>query len=308
MCAAHEAVTVSDVTDYRPKFAEAARAWFAVNARDLPWRRGDGGPWGVLVSEVMLQQTPVVRVLPAWHVWMARWPTPSRLAAEPVAEAIRAWDRLGYPRRAMRLHACATAIATTHGGAVPDDVPTLLSLPGIGTYTAHAVATFAYRQRHPVVDTNVRRVVARAARGMSDAGAVTTAADLRATERLLPQDAELAAQASAAFMEIGAVLCTARAPRCGECPLRTMCAWRALGVALPATPSRRRQSYEGTERQIRGALLATLRGSQHPVTRARLDMSWPDADRRERALVSLLTDGLVTEIADGVFALGSQAG
>jgi A/G-specific adenine glycosylase len=296
------------VTTPRPKFAAAAIAWFTGNQRDLPWRRRDTTPWGVLVSEVMLQQTPVVRVLPAWQAWMARWPHPADLAADPVAEAIRAWDRLGYPRRAMRLHACATAITTECGGQVPDDVATLLSLPGIGTYTAHAVAAFAYRQRHPVVDTNVRRVVARAVGGQADAGDVTTSADLRATEALLPADAELAAQASAAFMEIGAVLCTARAPRCAECPLRSMCAWRALGVPLPTTPSRRRQTYAGTERQIRGALLATLRQSAHPVDRARLDLSWPEPDRRDRALATLVADGLVTEISAGLFTLGSPAG
>jgi A/G-specific adenine glycosylase len=295
------------VTASRPKIAAAAIDWFAGNARDLPWRR-DTTAWGILVSEVMLQQTPVVRVTPAWLAWMARWPRPADLAAEPVAEAIRAWDRLGYPRRAMRLHACATTVTAEHGGRVPDDVPTLLSLPGIGTYTAHAVAAFAYRQRHPVVDTNVRRVVARVVGGQADAGDVTTLADLRAAEQLLPVDPELAAQASAAFMEIGAVLCGARTPRCDDCPLRTMCAWRALGVPLPAAPSRRRQTYAGTERQIRGALLATLRQSPHPVDRARLDLSWHEPERRDRALATLLADGLVTEISHGVFALGSQAG
>ena len=287
--------------------AAAAIAWFAGHARDLPWRHRDTTAWGVLVSEVMLQQTPVVRVQPAWHAWMARWPEPADLAGEPVAEAIRMWDRLGYPRRAMRLHACSAAITASHGGRVPDDVTILRGLPGIGTYTAHAVAAFAYRQRHPVVDTNVRRFVSRAVGGQADAGDVTTTADLRATEALLPEDPERAAQASAAFMEIGAVLCTARSPRCDECPLRTGCAWRSLGVPLPDAPSRRRQTYAGTERQIRGALLATLRQSLHPVDQAHLDLSWPEPERRAKALATLLADGLVTEISDGVYALGSPS-
>ncbi len=293
------------VTQSSPAIASAAIAWFATNARDLPWRHPDAGAWGVLVSEVMLQQTPVARVLPAWQSWMTRWPRPAALAAVPVADAIRAWDRLGYPRRAMRLHACATAITTDHGGRVPDDVAVLQSLPGIGVYTASAVAAFAYRQRHPVVDTNVRRVVARCVGGQADAGDVTTQADRDAVGRLLPGEPEQAARASAAFMEIGALVCGARAPRCTACPLRTMCAWNRLGMALPGVPSRRRQAYAGTERQIRGALLATLRDSPDPVPRTRLDRSWPEAERRDRALATLLADGLVTEIADGVYALGS---
>src|SRR3954453_21793624 len=140
-------------------FADDAIAWFDQNARDLPWRQPTTSPWGVLVSEVMLQQTPVVRVEPAWRSWMTRCPPPADLAADPPSEAIRMWGRLGYPRRAMRLHACAVAIVERHGGVVPDDLDQLLALPGVGTYTARAVATFAYGQRHPVVDTNVRRVV-----------------------------------------------------------------------------------------------------------------------------------------------------
>jgi A/G-specific adenine glycosylase len=254
----------------------------------------------------MLQQTPVTRVLPVWHEWTRRWPEPAALAADAASDAIRAWGRLGYPRRAMRLHTCATAIVERHCGQVPDDVTQLVALPGVGTYTAHAVAAFAFRQRHPVVDTNVRRVAARAVTGAADAGSTTTVADLQLVESLLPTDPELAAQASAALMEIGAVVCGARSPRCDVCPLRTECRWRAAGAPLPSQPSRRRQAYAGTERQIRGALLAVLRDSERPMGRASLDLAWPEPERRASALASLLADGLVVEVNTDVFALGGH--
>lgn len=204
--------------------ATPAVAWYDANARDLPWRSPDATPWGVLVSEVMLQQTPVSRVLPAWLDWMARWPAPADLAADAPGEAIRAWGRLGYPRRALRLHECAVAIVTSHGGEVPADVDQLLRLPGIGAYTARAVAAFAYRQRQPVVDTNVRRLVARAVAGLPDAGPTTTARDFVAVADLLPAEPELAARTSVAFMELGALVCTARVRHCARCPVRGVCA------------------------------------------------------------------------------------
>jgi A/G-specific adenine glycosylase len=273
--------------------ADAAIRWYDKCARDLPWRTPETSAWGVLVSEVMLQQTPVVRVTPAWHAWMSRWPTPGDLAADPPAEAIRMWGRLGYPRRAMRLHACAVALVQRHGGRVPDDLDALLALPGVGTYTARAVATFAYGQRHPVVDTNVRRVVSRAVGGQPDAGPTTTAADLVATADLLPEEPARAARASIAFMELGAVVCTARSPRCPDCPLAGVCAWRARGIAAPPGPSRRPQRYAGTDRQVRGLLLEVLRHTTGPVPRQRLDAVWADEVQRARALAGLVHDGLV---------------
>ena len=139
--------------------------WYQREQRDLPWRRPGVTPWQILVSEFMLQQTPVARVEPIWVDWVARWPTPSATAAASAADVLRAWGKLGYPRRAKRLHECALVIAAEHDDAVPSDVETLLSLPGVGAYTARAIASFAYRQRVPVVDTNVRRVVARAVHG-----------------------------------------------------------------------------------------------------------------------------------------------
>ena len=287
--------------------ADEAITWYAANARDLPWRQPDTTPWGVLVSEVMLQQTPVVRVEPAWRSWMTRWPTPAALADDPPSEAIRMWGRLGYPRRAMRLHACAVAIVERHGGRVPDDLDQLLALPGVGTYTGRAVATFAYGRRHPVVDTNVRRVVCRAVEGKPDAGPATTAADLTAMAELLPLDEARAAKASIAFMELGAIVCTARAPRCADCPFHDVCAWRLSGEPLPAGPSRKPQRYAGTDRQVRGLLLEVLRHATGPVPRGRLDMVWQDEIQRARALAGLVEDGLVERLGAEDFVLAGDA-
>ncbi|XVU25132.1 A/G-specific adenine glycosylase [Actinoplanes sp. CA-054009] len=287
--------------------AEDAIAWYDANARDLPWRQPDTTPWGVLVSEVMLQQTPVVRVEPAWHAWMNRWPTPAALAADPPSEAIRMWGRLGYPRRAMRLHACAVAMVERHGGDVPSDLDQLLALPGVGTYTGRAVATFAYGQRHPVVDTNVRRVVSRAVEGKPDAGPATTAADLAAMEELLPADVGKAARASIAFMELGAIVCTARSPRCPSCPFEKICAWRLDGSPALEGPSRKRQTYAGTDRQVRGLLLEVLRHATGPVPRQRLDVVWTDEVQRARALAGLVDDGLVEPFGAGSFVLAGDA-
>jgi A/G-specific adenine glycosylase len=283
--------------------ADNAIAWYDANARDLPWRAPGTSAWGVLVSEVMLQQTPVVRVEPAWRSWLVRWPTPAALAADPPAEAIRMWGRLGYPRRAMRLHQCAGVIVARHGGRVPDDVEQLLALPGIGAYTARAVAAFAYGQRHPVVDTNVRRVVARAVQGAPDAGPATTAADHTAVAELLPVEPARAARASIAFMEIGAVVCTARTPRCTDCPFHNVCAWRLSGSPPLVGPSRKRQPYTGTDRYVRGLLMSVLREATGPVPRQRLDLAWSDEAQRTRALGGLVADGLVEALGTDHFTL-----
>ncbi|HEY8474617.1 MAG TPA: A/G-specific adenine glycosylase [Natronosporangium sp.] len=288
------------------RLATAAIEWYGEHARSLPWRAPGVGAWPILVSEVMLQQTQVSRVEPVWREWVTRWPTPAALAAEPAAEAIRAWGRLGYPRRALRLHQCARTLVERHGGEVPRTLPELLALPGVGSYTARAVAAFAYRQRHPVVDTNVRRLLARCLDGEPDAGPATTAADLAAAEALLPADPEPAAVASVAFMEIGAVVCTARAPHCGSCPLAAACAWRAVGRPLPPGPSRRPQRYQGTDRHVRGELLAVLRAADGPVPGTRLDLAWADAAQRQRALASLLEDGLVVAVPGERYALAGD--
>ncbi|WP_324738602.1 A/G-specific adenine glycosylase [Mycobacterium sp. 5-140-3-2] len=280
-------------------------AWYETSRRDLPWREPGVSAWQILVSEFMLQQTPVARVLPIWSDWVRRWPTPSATAAASAADVLRAWGKLGYPRRAKRLHECATVIARDHDDVVPDDVDTLLTLPGVGSYTARAVACFAYRRRVPVVDTNVRRVVARVVHGLADAGAPSATRDHADVSALLPDDAT-APQFSVALMELGATVCTARAPRCGLCPLG-QCAWRRAGYPAAQGPPRRVQTYAGTDRQVRGRLLDVLRAKDSPASRAELDVAWlTDTAQRDRALYSLLADGLVTQTRDGRFALAGE--
>jgi len=279
--------------------------WYGRARRDLPWREPGVSAWQILVSEFMLQQTPVSRVLPIWADWVRRWPTPSATAAASAGEVLRAWGKLGYPRRAKRLHECATAIAREHDDVVPDDVDTLLTLPGVGSYTARAIACFAYGQAVPVVDTNVRRVVARVVHGLADAGAASATRDHADVSALLPTD-DTAPQFSIALMELGATVCTARTPKCGLCPL-ARCAWRHAGYPPPQGPPRPVQTYAGTDRQVRGRLLDVLRASDVPVTRAELDVAWlTDTAQRDRALFSLLADGLVTQTADGRFGLAGE--
>lgn len=283
--------------------AARVNEWFAVHRRDLPWRREGFGAWGILVSEFMLQQTPVARVIEPLAAWLERWPTPAELAAVPAGEAVRAWGRLGYPRRALRLHACAVAIVDRHGGTVPERVEDLLSLPGVGEYTARAVAVFAYGHRHPVVDTNVRRVIARAVEGQAEPAPPSTRRDLAAMEALLPADDAAARVTNAAIMELGALVCTARSPRCDACPIAECCAWRAAGYPEHSGPTRAVQPrYEGSDRQVRGLVMARLRESEVPVPRSELDAVWPDAVQRSRALAGLVADGLAIRTPDG-FAL-----
>ncbi|MBJ7454287.1 MAG: A/G-specific adenine glycosylase, partial [Blastococcus sp.] len=271
--------------------------WFATAARDLPWRRPGVDAWAVLVSEVMLQQTPVARVEPLWREWLDRWPTPSALAAASPAEVIRAWGKLGYPRRALRLREAAAAIAERHGDVVPASVPELEALPGIGTYTARAVACFGYGQRQPVVDTNVRRVVARLVHGRAEA-ANARATDLADIAALAPEDDDRAVRFSVAIMELGALVCVAATPRCGACPVRDRCAWRLAGSPAHDGPPRRVQKFAGTDRQVRGRLLDVLRAASGPVDGAALEPAWDDAVQRSRCLDSLLTDGLVEQTED----------
>ncbi|MGX1852581.1 A/G-specific adenine glycosylase [Streptomyces sp. NBC_01456] len=277
--------------------------WFDEHARDLPWRRPEAGAWGVMVSEFMLQQTPVSRVLPVYEQWLARWPRPADLAAEAPGEAVRAWGRLGYPRRALRLHAAASAIQERHGGDVPREHAQLLALPGVGEYTAAAVASFAYGQRHAVLDTNVRRVFARAVAGRQFPPNATTAAERKLARALLPEDEQLAARWAAATMELGALLCTARSPECGRCPIAAQCAWRQAGSPAHDGPPRRIQTYAGTDRQVRGKLLAVLREAVTPVPQQVLDAVWDEPVQRARALDGLVSDGLVEPLGGGRYRL-----
>ena len=305
-------------------YAEPVLTWYARNARDLPWRAPDATPWAVLVSEIMLQQTPVVRVLPEYLSWIARWPTPAALAAAPAGEAIRQWGRLGYPRRALRLHETATILVARHGGSVPADLDALRALPGIGSYTAAAVASFAFGQRHAVLDTNVRRVLARLVAGQPWAGTASSVsvAERRLAESLLPAEPAVAARWSVAVMELGALVCTAAGPRCVDCPVARECTWlaagrpevggaaataEAAGVSGASGPARRTQKYEGTDRQCRGRVLAVLRATDDPVFRADFDTVWAKQAQLDRALDGLVADGLVDPLPDGRFALPGSA-
>ncbi len=268
----------------------------------LPWRRPGFGAWGVLVSEFMLQQTPVNRVIPHLETWLRRWPSPAALAADAPAEAVRQWANLGYPRRALWLHRAAVEIRDRHNDTVPRDVDDLLALTGIGDYTARAVAVFAYGERHPVVDTNTRRVLARAVDGRSQPGPPSKR-DLVAMAAILPTDAADAAIVNAATMELGATVCTARSPRCDACPIAHICAWRAAGYPDTGDERRRQARYEGSDRQARGAVLKTLRDARtHAVPLEEVAPDWPDRLQRDRAIDSLIADGLA-EASGGMLRL-----
>jgi A/G-specific adenine glycosylase len=288
-------------------YAAPVLRWYAAHARDLPWRRPGASPWSVLVSEIMLQQTPVARVLPAHAAWLARWPTPPSLAAAAPGDAVRQWGRLGYPRRALWLHAAARILTDDHAGQVPASAQALRELPGVGSYTAAAVASFAFGQRHAVLDTNVRRVLARLVRGVELPPRGTSAAEVALAEALLPMPPRRAALWSVAVMELGALVCTAANPDCAGCPVARQCAWRRAGspaaVARPAAQPR----YEGSDRECRGRLLAILRDAAGPVPATRLDAAWPDQAQRAKALHTLVADGLAEALTDNSYALpGSQ--
>jgi len=278
-------------------------AWYAEHARDLPWRRPSCDAWGVLVSEVMLQQTPVDRVVPAWEGWLARWSTPRALAADSPGEAVRMWGRLGYPRRALRLHAAAGECVRRFDGRVPSAYDDLRSLPGVGDYTAAAVRSFAYGRRGVVLDTNVRRVLARLVDGVALPRPSVSVAERGGAEALLPDDDATAATWSIALMELGALVCTASSPSCGVCPVAGPCAWLAAGRPAYDGPARTVQRFAGTDRQVRGRLLSVLRESHGPVAKEALDLVWDEPVQRQRALDALVADGLVDPLPDGRYDL-----
>lgn len=273
--------------------------WFRRTARPLPWRNDHTSAWGVLLSEVMAQQTPVARVAPIWLEWMDRWPTATDLANASPADVVRAWGRLGYPRRALNLHAAATRIRDEFGGEVPGDVDALESLPGIGSYTARAVAAFSFGQRVPVVDTNIRRVLARAVVGVAEPEPPRVKADMDLMESVLPASTKESVAVNAGIMELGAVICTARNPNCAECPVAGHCAWALAG--FPANAGRTRvpqKKYEGSVRQARGAILALARAERH-VTAVQIASAVPEQPRRDLALEGLLSDGLLVNVKRG---------
>jgi A/G-specific adenine glycosylase len=283
-----------------PDLAGALGDWFADAARPLPWRAAEVSPWAVLVSEFMLQQTQVARVVPRWEAWIARWPTPAALAAEPPSEAVRAWDRLGYPRRALWLHRAAVEIVERHGGEVPAELDDLLALQGVGPYTARAIAAFAFGRRHPVVDTNTRRVLARAVLGQAQPGPPSTAHDLATMGALLPRADAAARTFNAAAMELGATVCTARTPSCDTCPIAAACEWRRAGYPPYDGPRRAVQApFAGSDRQVRGLVMRELRAAHRPVHPRELAPLWPDAAQLERAVDGLVVDGLAVVDAEG---------
>lgn len=275
---------------------DAVIAWYRERARELPWREPTTAPWGVLVSEIMLQQTPVARVRPRWLAWMERWPTPAALADAPTAEVLRAWDRLGYPRRALRLQECAVALRDHHGGDVPRDHDALLALPGIGPYTAAAICAFAFGQRVIVLDVNVRRVLARAMDGIAAPTASIRRAERDAAAELMPQEPERAVAWHQSVMELGALVCTARSPQCERCPLARRCRWLASGRPASVEP-RRVQAFAGTDRELRGRIMALLRAADEVALDEIAALPARDPEQTERCIRSLRADGLA--VLDG---------
>lgn len=272
--------------------------WYEDNARALPWREDGITPWAILVCEVMSQQTPVSRVIPAWQAWLERWGTPEELANASTAEVLLAWNRLGYPRRALRLRECAAEICERHGGNVPQSREELLALPGIGEYTADAILTFAYHRHCVLLDTNIRRVLARLQ------GYAYPPPSLRKSEReyaatLVPADDESASQWNGAIMELGSLVCTASKPRCDACPLAPWCKWLEQGK--PENAQRKpAQGYKGTRREARGKIMAVLRETSTPVAVEMLrEESGLPEERFGPALSSLLADSLVEKTSTG---------
>ena len=262
-------------------------AWYKKNKRDLPWRNTDA--WGVLVSEIMLQQTPVARVLPIYIEWMKRWPTPAALAEATPAQIITAWGRLGYPRRALRLHECAKVISTQYKGRIPETQSELRELPGIGDYTSAAIIAFAFEGRSLVLDINIRRVFARVITGVEVPTAAPTKSERQEREKLIPSKNPHVW--AAATMELGALICTAKNPQCGQCPLADQCIWRSLDYPLSDQP-KRTQSWHGTDRQCRGVIVQALR--ENPaLSKKEIMQLWDVPSQVEKALLTLLEDGLV---------------
>jgi len=265
-------------------------SWFKKNKRDLPWRNTT--PWGVMVSEYMLQQTPVNRVLPKWHEWMQRWPTPQDLAKATPAQVITAWGRLGYPRRALRLHAAAQIIAEDFNNQVPEDAATLQTLPGIGEYTAAAITAFAFEQQSLVMDVNIRRLLTRIIDGNEHPKPAPTTKEKASRLALKPdKNAHIWA---AATMELGALVCTSKNPICEKCPVISQCNWRKNGYPKTALV-RKSQDWHGTDRKCRGTIVQALRENES-LTENAIKKLWPDESQVEKALKTLQEDLLIEAI------------
>ncbi len=276
--------------------AEPILEWFEENKRDLPWRNTT--PWGVMFSEFMLQQTPVNRVLPKWHEWIERWPTPADLAASKRSDAISAWGRLGYPRRATRLYEAAGIIARDFNNNVPRSIEELRTLPGVGEYTAAAIASFAYGESALVMDINIRRFFARSIDGVESPSSSPSQVERRIRSELIPSHGALWAVAT---MELGALICTARSPLCEHCPVMTSCAWRAAGYPKSEV-AKRSQGWTGTDRQCRGQIIQHLRDNK-VASKSSLIAIWHDKDQSEKALKSLIADHLIEGAGNSRFKL-----
>ena len=272
-------------------------AWFKKNKRDLPWRKTDS--WGILVSEFMLQQTPVNRVLPVYNEWMKRWPTAAHLAKATPAEVITAWGRLGYPRRALRLHECAKVITKELKGEIPTTEVELRKLPGIGEYTAAAMVAFAFSGRSLVLDINIRRLFVRLFDGAESPTTSATKEEKVRYEELIPKkDPHIWA---AATMELGALVCTSQSPKCAICPVSDKCLWRSLDYPK-SDLVKRRQSWHGTDRQCRGAVVQALRENEI-LTKSQIEQLWDVPSQLEKALLTLLDDGLIEARGKSKFSL-----
>ena len=261
--------------------------WYQQNKRTLPWRIST--PWGVVVSEFMLQQTPVHRVLPQWHRWMELWPTPADLASAPLSDALREWGRLGYPRRAKRLHESAQIIVRDFNGVVPEEIDQLRRLPGIGEYTAAAISAFAFGNSELVLDINIRRLYTRCWLGKSAPTSAPNNSERELARSLIPENDD--GTWAAATMELGALICKARNPLCEECPLMNQCLWREIGYPEDEV-NKKRVQWHGSDRQCRGAIMQALR-EKPAVTEAELMKIWSSRSQYEKALASLLDDGLI---------------
>jgi len=275
--------------------------WYAEHGRhSLPWRL-TRDPYAILVSEVMLQQTQVDRVLPYYSAWLERWPTFAALAGAPASEVIREWRGLGYNRRALNLHRLATIIVDEHDGTLPTDAKRLRELPGIGPYTASAVQSFARDEAAAVADTNIGRVVARWVAGAASQRELSAAALRNACEGLLP--AAGVRDHNLALMDLGAMICRARQPLCGECPMARHCAWRAAGFPAGEIAAKRSPKFEGTARFARGRIIDRLRES--PTTVTELEAMLPEAHRPKVAsyLSALERDGLARPVDGETWAL-----
>jgi A/G-specific adenine glycosylase len=271
-------------------FTDAVLNWGEPRLRDLPWRR-TRDPWKVLVSEVMLQQTQVDRVIPKWLAFIERFPDPASCAAATLADVLRIWQGLGYPRRARNLHLAAQHVVD-RGGEFPDTLDALLTLPGVGAYTARAVLAFAFESDAAVVDTNIARVYARVS------GRPLTLREVQYTA-----DAYLPAGESWVWnqtvMDLGAVLCRPSSPRCDDCPVVGVCSWHGVGVDPAqgsAAVSRRQARFEGSDRQARGRLLKALTDGPVPLERAAAVMQRP-ADDAARLVDDLVREGLCAQQA-----------